>query len=643
MAKVIDSVTTPLHKLAMDCLQLSMHFFYPIQQCAQQVYYTALPLSPTSSQLCKSCLQSTIDGQLPHVTAFLGAPNTWGLLLRTINIKQKQLTCIATSSQKIIAACEGTVNVYNAVTGVLQQSLYAPGTVVKIQGTPDESILFFAHSFSVTMWDVQTGGLIHTFTTQSEINDIAVSIMGDHIACGLADGSIRFWDINTKEEGKGFGDGKPVITIHWLSSMELAVVTQNSVYTENISLACTLGSLSFPGHLWGMVHLFNNGGTKFLVGSSLPGIGESQDLSSFETVLHQPMTDLGQLTHLKAPQGRQPPMYLGQLTHPTLVGDKIACITPPNGVQLFDLNSHVWTNNSPLLNAAISIAVSLGRNLVVQAKESIQIFSLGVLGASKAHNSTHPSHIYPLGKKHIVCLQPTRHLTLLELDTLQELHPDNNASPLGSLPTDQPHSTPVSAGHGLVAELGIPAVMQAWQSGVPLPEWVEAPDEDAPLSGLSPKFTWVVTVYGSPRRELRVNDAMDGTLLASLSLEDEGLEIGEVYDLTFDSETRFHLNIDGLGGHIRIPYDIVASPSEHYSHTITQGEPMPLSEPRATPPYTLDANCEWVVDAEMRKICWISPENIRRGDGSHFWAGLSLVVVGDDGVVRKLTFKEPNC
>jgi len=70
---------------------------------------------------------------------------------------------------------------------------------------------------------------------------------------------------------------------------------------------------------------------------------------------------------------------------------------------------------------------------------------------------------------------------------------------------------------------------------------------------------------------------------------------------------------------------------------------MTLLEPRAVPPYTLDANCEWVLDAQSRKTCWISPGNLRRGDGGHFWAGQSLVMVGDDGVVRKVSFREQDC
>ena len=116
--------------------------------------------------------------------------------------------------------------------------------------------------------------------------------------------------------------------------------------------------------------------------------------------------------------------------------------------------------------------------------------------------------------------------------------------------------------------------------------------------------------------------------------------VREVYNVAFDSETRFHLNVDGPGRHAQITHDIIPAPLGHHSHKITEGEPAPLSEPRATPMYTLDANCEWGVDAESRKICWISPGNVWRGHDGHVWAGLSLVMVGDDGVVRKLSFRE---
>ena len=628
--------TTLLHDLATDCLRLSMQFFHPIQQCAQQVYHSALPLSPTSSQLQNSGLQNLIDKQVSHVTTFSGAPDTWGLLLRTISNRPRQLTSIATSSQRIICACEDTVNIYDAVTFVLQQSLCAPEMVTKIQGSPDGSILFFAHSFSVTMWDVQTGGLIHTFTTQSKINDFSVSTKGSHIACGSSDGSAKFWDIHTKEEGKCFGDGQPVISIHWLLPLELVVVTQGSVYVHGIGINKTQSNLHISGIVWGMVGLADE--HEFLLGISWPSGKEDLGLHTFEPIKHTP----GSLNWLELPRQWSPiPMLLAGLMHPMRVGNKIACTTPPSGVQLFDIDSRNWTNNPPLLGAATSLAVSLNRNIVAQTKDSIQIFSLDVLETGKARNDIHLSHVYPLGKKHILCLQPSGHTILLELETLRELRPDDDTLPFGSSLTNQLSSAHASAGP--VAERGLPAAVQAWRSGIPLPKGTEIVDEDKSLSGFSPNHTQVVTVYGLPRQEILVEDMRDGIILAKAPLKHSDIGMGKVYDLTFDSETRFYLKVEGPGWHTQIPCDIIPSRLGRYSYAIKRRKLEPLSEPRALPPFTLDANCEWVMDREFRKICWISPGNLRRGNGGHFWAGLSLVMLGDDGVVRKLTMKEPEC
>jgi hypothetical protein len=59
-------------------------------------------------------------------------------------------------------------------------------------------------------------------------------------------------------------------------------------------------------------------------------------------------------------------------------------------------------------------------------------------------------------------------------------------------------------------------------------------------------------------------------VLAELPLEDDGFKgTGVAYDLSFDSGTRFYLNVDSPGYHVQIPYDIIASPSGRYPYTIT--------------------------------------------------------------------------
>ena len=635
-AESVVSATTALSDLATDCLRLSMHFFHPIQQCAQQIYHSALPLSPMLSQLHKSSLQSVMDDQASYVTAFSGAPETWGSLLRVIDVRPMQLTSITTFPGRIVATCGDVVNIYDAVTFVLRQSICTPETAEKIHSSPHGSILFAAHSLSITMWDVQTGGLIHTFITQSRINATAVSTMGDHIACGLSDGTVVSWDIHTKEEIKDSGNGQPVETILWLSSMKLAIATRSSVYSWDFPGGRTSNSLSTLGLVWGMVRLED--ADYFLVGTSLSGEEVDSELCTLKPIKYAP----GHL-YWWHPSGLLTMTLLGRLTHPTFVDNQVACIAPPSGVRLFDIGSHSWNDSLPLLDGATSIATSSNRNLVVQTNDSIQIFSVDVLKSGEVRENVRSSHVYPLGENHIICiLKPSRCLILLELETLRELRPGDEALPLRSLP-----SARASFGRGLIAQFSVSVVMEAWQSGIPLPERAEAADdgaEDASLSALSPSCTRVVTVFHNlPQWELRLKYVNDVATLAKIPLELGDLGVGEVYDLIFDSETRFHLKINGPGLHIQIPYDIIPSPSGPYSYTITRREPVPLSEPRIKPPFTLDANCEWVIDTESRKICWISPGNVRRGNGGHFWAGLSLVMVGDDGVVRKLTFREPDC
>jgi len=444
------------------------------------------------------------------------------------------------------------------------------------------------------------------------------------------------------------------VSIRWLSPQELAALTQRTLYIHDIVAGETIGQFPIPECtwgpvrlIWGMVYLEDK--NEFLVGTSVPDLqggqeshfvrcqqprSESHDLE----LLHWEFTNLGRSLS-----------YSGQLSSPTLVGKEIACITPASGVQSFNTRYNSWAKNPPLLDAATSVAVSLGRNLVAQTKDSIQIFSVDVLESDRIHNGAPTSHVYRLGEKYIVCLQPDRCLTLLELETLKELRPlEDDVLPLSSLAVDKSNSARASFGRGLVAEFGVPAIVRAWRSGSSLPQWMGGhnintggTEEDAPLCGWSPERTWVVIVHSSPQPELRVKDTKRG-VTANLPLEDDDLGTGEVYDVVFYSETRFYLKIDGPGRHVQIPHRIISPRSGSSPHTITKGKPVLLSEPRPISPYTLDENCEWVIDAKSRKICWISPGDVRRGDGGHFWAGLSLVMVGEDGVVRELTFKEPD-
>ena len=110
---------------------------------------------------------------------------------------------MTTFSHKIAAACDDdTVAIYDSVTGVLQLSLNPENPIQSVAGSPSGSILFCAHKApSITVWDIQTGGIIHTFILDRNAEEIAVSLMGRYLACGLSDGSVEVLGVANKMEG----------------------------------------------------------------------------------------------------------------------------------------------------------------------------------------------------------------------------------------------------------------------------------------------------------------------------------------------------------------------------------------------------------------------------------------------------------
>ena len=145
---------------------------------------------------------------------------------------------MTTIGHRIAAACgDGTVGIYDGLTGVLRLSLSPVHPIEAMRGSPDGSMLFCTHreSPSITLWDIQTGGLIHTFALKGEANTTAVSLKGRYLACGLSDGSVNFWEVASKMEGPAFSGGSPTTHLCWLAPEEqLVVVDEPSVHIRDV-------------------------------------------------------------------------------------------------------------------------------------------------------------------------------------------------------------------------------------------------------------------------------------------------------------------------------------------------------------------------------------------------------------------------
>ena len=179
------------------------------------------------------------------ITGFHGHLETWGPVVQS---NSDDLVYMATFGHWIDVAClSRVVSIYNAVTGALRLSLGPMDPVKVARGSPDGSVLFCAHKNSVTVWDAQTGGLIHTFTFTEEVRGIAVSLKNRYFVCGFSNGSAKIWGVASRMEDTAIAtwDVPPDAHFCWLEPEErLAIAGGASVHIWNVITGTILRSFS---------------------------------------------------------------------------------------------------------------------------------------------------------------------------------------------------------------------------------------------------------------------------------------------------------------------------------------------------------------------------------------------------------------
>ena len=214
--------------MANDCLRFTMHFFQLIQQSARHIYHSALPLSPESS-----------------IFSSMSLPGGF--------------TCITTigqgSTAKIAGACDdGTVRVYESVTGVLRLSLRPEFPVLEMTGVPDGSLLVCTYSGLpvITLWDIQTGRLMETFILRTQAKHTTVSLEGRYLACEGSETTVDFWETASRMQHPVPWEQFPGNTPCWLAPEDLImIVDQGSICIQNVILR---GPPIHKFSIWGSVH-----------------------------------------------------------------------------------------------------------------------------------------------------------------------------------------------------------------------------------------------------------------------------------------------------------------------------------------------------------------------------------------------------
>ena len=574
--------------MANDCLRFAMHFFHPIQQSAAHTYHSASPLSPESS-----IFRSVSLPEKTRIAKFYGRPDNWGSVLRTITGVPGDFACVTTigrgTTTRITAARnDGTVGIYDSVAGVLRLSLNPPYPIQTMAGSLDGSILFCTHrnSPSVTVWDIQTGGLVHTFTSSMEARDTAVSLNGRYLACGLPDGTVNVWEVANRTGGLAFGSDSPITCLCWLAPEERLMVANGvSVHIRDV----TTGTI--------LVHSFN-------VNGPVCGATYSQKFNQLAVVTSWGADNSITIIDAQTGTPSAPSKFEQRLSCFTFskTTRELVCSMKTRGRELMLVNPAGWHWTRFDFPAMIKSVSTLSNGTVVAnvAGSGIQLLSLDRGHASSEQLLPPALTVHSLDKGRIIAIVPTsrEHVILLETTTMSQV-----LTIPGRNDTDHTVVLCASLENGIAVRRSAregKEYLQLWEFDSPYPRWTVQINELSSAGCVSPACARLVTFHDRrTRSSVCVWDVHNGRLLAKLDAPWSPCPL----DITFDSETLFYAHYDTY----RTPYVITALPwLDTHTYSIRCIEKASLDERGWKNQYYVDDSHEWVFSG-LQRICWIPP------------------------------------
>jgi hypothetical protein len=226
--------------------------------------------------------------------------------------------------------------------------------------------------------------------------------------------------------------------------------------------------------------------------------------------------------------------------------------------------------------------------------------------------------IFPTSRDYIALLEPKTMSQLLKI-------PARGTRSLA--PTR--HTTILCASHkNLMAvyyfKEGKRGLLQLWRFREDVPRWTVQVSGVQKIGRISPTAARLVTIHpGGRLSRVFVWNARNGQLEAHI---DRSLFCP--LEIEFISDVKFALR-HASGG---VSFTVLPSGA------LRLGLITGWSQGKRD--LDVDDTHEWVVSGS-KKICWVPPGYIGSIQPSYCWVGHSLVMAGQDGTLRKLTFREP--
>ena len=571
---------------------------------------------------------------------FYGNPEAWGIVIQTIRSGPAGFTCMTAFGPWLAVACsDSVVRIYHAVTGALKLSLGPMDAVKLVRGSPDGSTLFCAHQENlITLWDVQSGGLIRPFTLTEGVQGIEVSSKGRYLACGFSSGYIMVFEVANGVEDVATRDSPSNAPFCWLEPEEQLViayrlsvdiwdVVAGRIVRSFVIRNCSRG----PGHFRGEI-----GVKERIVGMAyLRGLDRLAIITS--------ASPSGGTITIIDPRAGTCSILLAVLEAPTCFAvsratEGLVYSMGADELSILNISEKQFNQRRLELSRTVKRVSCLpnGTVAVDAGNSGVQLLSLDNRYA-RASDSTLALTMSTLDQGRIIAFRSPTHdsIQLLETSTMSDLTtisaPDDPTIPLATLLCASVKSRTAVYFH----QLGDSVNMQLFKFDTKAPKWTVETNGRLKASGISPAGTWLVTFH----------EARSGTRICGWNRRNGWLQVELLVDgldsspprITFASEMLFYFNYDNYS----VPYEIIELPLTEgatYHTIVVHDERRPWIAESRKGQYEVDENCEWVVRGSER-ICWIPPGYTRLIEGGYCWAGPeNLVMLGEDGVLRKLTF-----
>ncbi|KAJ3128957.1 hypothetical protein HK098_003054 [Nowakowskiella sp. JEL0407] len=191
-------------ELLSDTIRLYQKFNVPISTCALQIYISAIPFSPTETQIYRHYFHRLPTRQIPNV--IVGAGTKWQSCLTNLEGHSATVYSVAVSSDgRFIAtgSWDTTLKIWSMQSGEKLKTLRGhTDNVNSVAFTTDGRYIVSGSSDkTIKIWVTESGEDLRTLSGHTNnVNAVAVSTDGLFIVSGSLDNTIKIWSFDSGDE-----------------------------------------------------------------------------------------------------------------------------------------------------------------------------------------------------------------------------------------------------------------------------------------------------------------------------------------------------------------------------------------------------------------------------------------------------------